>query len=740
MTSTLAESRTNIEAIIGENAEAPKAVAPPIVIQYWNIARRRVWLIAAILLASLVLGVVLTLLATPQYTAKSRIEISRLQANVTNVEGLQREEPGQDLEFYQTQYSLLSARSLAERVAKRMRLSRDDAFFEAHDTTAGESATAGQAGLLSAQELQERQRKAEDLLLEHVGISPVRGSALVDVTYTSASPQLSARIADAWVKEFIQQSMDRRFASTADARVFLENRLEGLRQRLEQSERELVNYAAREGIVRLSEVRSEDGRTQPTQTLASSDVAALNAALQDAIAERVSAEGQLRAAERSRSNSATIQNPAINQLRQRRAEAEAQYAELLVKFDPQYPAARALRQNIDSLNSAIAGEERRVTGSFYAAFDAASQREGELRQRVNSLLGRLESENRASIQFNIYQREVDTNRQLYDSLLQRYKEIGVAGVGTNNIATVDTAIVPDKPSSPRLVLNLLLATVAGLAAAGALVFVLENVDESLREPQQLQDELGIPLLGAIPMVAEEEGIDQISDPKSILAEAYMTVRTNLAFSTDHGVPRTLSLTSSGPAEGKSTSSFAIAQVLGRTGKSVVLVDVDMRRPRMAEMLGLDGQLGVSNYLSGDDDWAQMIQQTDKPNLSFMAAGPVPPSASELLSGDRLAKLTNELSTRFDHVILDGPPMLGLSDAALIARCVEGTIYIIESNRTSIRAAQASLARLIGSRAHIIGGVLTKYMSKQSGYGYGYGYGYQYGEDKRSDGMQGRHNG
>lgn len=721
---------------IGATEAPTERSGKPRLVHYLEMARRHLWLIGAILAASLVAGLVLTMLATPQFTAGTRIEIARQQANVTNVEGIQSEKAGQDQEFYATQYALLNARSLAERVARRLRLARNDAFFDAHGVEpAGAAAIAGtgQSGLNSAR-LGERQRMVANLLLGNVTITPIRGSSLVDVKYTSASPQLSADIANAWVQEFIQQSMDRRFSSTADARNFLENRLSTLRQRLEQSERDLVNYADRRGIVRLGERETQDGRTRTTQTLASADLEALNQALIEATAARVTAEGRMDAATASRASNEALTNPAINALRQRRAELAAQYAELMVRFEPEYPAALALRQQMTVLDRSIATEERRVRESFGTEYQAARAREEDLRRRVDAMMGRLSTENRASIQYNIFQREVDTNRQLYEALLQRYKEIGVAGVGTNNIAVVDQALPPTGPSSPNLMLNLLLALVAGSVLAALATLVLENLSEGLRDPQQVGDVLGVPLLGAIPDAGDGLSIEQVQDPKTHMAEAYMTVRTNLGFSTDHGVPKTLAITSAAPAEGKSTSSFALAMVLARTGKRVALIDVDLRRPSMARNLGLSGDAGVSNYLSGDDNWQQLLQPTAIENVLFISAGPTPPSAADLLAGDRLARLVNELAAAFDHVIVDAPPMLGLSDAPLIARVVEGMIYVIEAERTSARAAQAALARLRESRARVLGAIMTKYRAKRTGYGYGYGYGYGHDDaDRRGNG-------
>lgn len=706
----------------------------PVLLEYWNAVRRHIWLAVAIVAAVTVAGAIITLLMTPQYTATSRIEIAREQANVTNVEGLKRESNAPDQEFYLTQYSLLNARSLAERVERRLRLARNPEFFEAHgETPEGEGLLSGvRSGPVSAADLRERERQAVELLLDNIGIAPLRGSALVDVSYSSASPQLSRLIASTWVNEFVQQSMDRRLASTADARIYLEGRLQGLRDRLEKSERDLVNYAARQGIVRLSEVQGEDGRTRTTQTLASSDLEQLNRLLVQATAERAEAESKLGAAQAPGSTQLGLSNQSLNTLRQRRAEANAGYQELLVQFEPEYPQAQAAREKVAALDRAISAEETRVRGAYSADYNAARQREADLRARVDKMLDRFDTENRSSIQYNIYQREVDTNRELYDGLLQRYKEIGVAGVGTNNISVVDDAVNPVKPSSPRLVLNLAAALLLGLLLAGLTVVILENLDESVREPQQILDRLGVPLLGAIPVV-DDEALSDIEDPKSVLSEAYMTVRTNLGFSTDHGLPRTMALTSTSPSEGKSTSAYSLARVIGRTSGSVILVDVDMRRPVVATRLGLDNTKGISNYLAGEDNWEGLIQTIGDSNVSFISAGPVPPSASELLSSDRLATLVRALSERFDHVILDSPPMLGLSDAPLIANVVEGLIYVIEADRTAMRASQAAITRLRESRAHILGALLTKYRARQSGYGYGYGYGYSYGKDAATDG-------
>ena len=706
-------------------------LAPPILVQYWHVVTRWKWVIAGIIAAALVAGLIVTLLITPEYTALTRIQISRDQKNITKVDGLESPEAGRDLEFYQTQYSLLQARSLAERVARRMRLSNDDAFFAAHGIKPSRltSLFSGTAAN-TRQEREAREKLAIDLLLKHVNVAPVRGSALVDVSYTSQVPELSARIANAWGREFISASMDRRFGSTADARRFLEGRLADLRGKLETSERALVGYASDKDIVSLGQSRDAEGKTVGGRTLALVDLEALNTALTQAVADRVVAESRARTAGSGTSGDAQA-GAAIGGLRQRRAELAADYARLLVQFEPGYPAARAVAEQIKVLDASIARETARAGSTRQDDYRAALQREQDLRGQVNALRKQFDRQQRDTIQYNIYQRDADTNRQLYDALLQRYKEIGVAGVAANNLAIVDAAEVPGTPSSPNLLLNMAIALLGGLGLAAVVAFALEQVDEGLRDPGQVSRVLQVPLLGSVPTDPDWKGATALADIKSAVFEAYLSIRSNLAFSTDHGIPRSLMVTSSRAAEGKSTTSFALASMIARTGRRVLLIDADMRSPSAHEMLGVANDVGLSNYLAGNDAIDTLIVPAQSNGPALMPAGPQPPSAAELLSSDRLESLVERLAEHFDHIVIDSPPVLGLADAPLIARAVEGCIYVVEAEGVAVRGIRSALDRLRTVQAHIFGVVLTKLNAKHAGYGYGYGYGHEYGNRSES---------
>ena len=695
----------------------------PLLLQYWQAVVRWRFLVSAIVIGCAVLGVVITLLTAPSYTARSQIEVSREQKNVTKVEGLDSQQEGRDLEFYATQYALLKSETLAERVSRKLNLVKSVEFFAAHGAKPfGSYEEAGNDRGKLAEIDRERQHQVKRLLLSHIAVEPIRTSRLIDVKYTSRSAELSAKITNAWVQEFIGASMDRAFASTADARRFLETKLVELRNKVEQSERDLVTYATGHNIVTLDTVRDSEGRTFTQRTLASADLEAMNNALAKAKADRVTAQSRLSLS--SAENSAEVlANPAVVAIRSRRAELSAEYAKLLVQFDPEYPVAKALKEQIDSLDAALSRQTVRFQLSRQQEFREAAAREQDLSARVEHLKRELDAQRNASIQYNIYQREVDTNRQLYDGILQRYKEIGVAGtVGASNIAIVDVAQAPLMPSAPSMKLNLALALLAGLGLALLTIVGLEQIDEGIRRPDDVRNFLQLPLLGNVPKT-ESSPLAELEDSKSHLAEAYFSVHSTLAFSTNHGLPRSFIVTSTQQSEGKSTSSYSLAEIIVRTGKRVLLIDGDLRSPSIHRMAGVSNEAGLSNLLAGEQLSDGLIKPVGKRGLFVITTGPIPPAPAELLSGTRLSEVISQLFERFDHIIIDAPPVLGLADAPLMGHATEGVVFVIEAERTSRRASRMALQRLRGLGDHIFGAIVTKIDYNRHTYGYGYGYGY-----------------
>lgn len=710
----------------------PVAEEVPMIRQYLRIAMRRRYVILGVIAGCILLSLIVTLLMTPHYTAGATIEISREANQVTSFEGVERNPGTADQEFYQTQYGLLSSRALSERVATRLRLVDDQEFYEMFGAARNTPAFTMVNARYSPGGRAERQRIAGEVLLNHLGVEPTRLSRLVEIRFTSPDPAFSARVANAWAENFIETNLERKVQATSYGRNLLKGQLAQQKQRLDESQRQLVAYASQERIINLPTQTSSQGVTSE-RSIVVDDLASLNSALSQATADRIQTEARSREAGRAGASAEALRNTTISGLRQRRAELAAQYQELMTQFEPGYPAARAIKSQMDQLDRSIGNEERRVVDSLAAETRGAIDRERGLQSRVNQLKDNYLDLRRRSIQYNIFQQEVDTNRALYEGLLQRFKEIGVAGgVGVNNVSIVDQADLPQRPSSPRLLLNLLIALLAGTILGTGLAFALEQVDEAIADPAEVERRLGLPLLGSVPKVENQSPRDALLDRKSDLVDAYLAIQTNLSFSTEHGVPRSLSITSTRPAEGKSTTALAIATMLARAKRKVILIDGDMRSPSIHHLGDVDHDRGLSNFLAGHDDIDSLL--FDMHDLGFMAmsAGPIPPNAAELLTGNRLSVLIDRLLETYDHVVIDSPPVMGLADAPLIASRVEGVIYAVESHGIRATMVKTALNRLASANAHVLGGILTKFDARKAHYGYGYEYGYGYGRDAAAE--------
>jgi polysaccharide biosynthesis transport protein len=692
--------------------------------QYFQVLLRRRWLVLGATLLGLLAALYITFTTTPLYRATATLEILREASKVVDLKDTQPTSAVGQQEFYQTQYGLLRSRALAEQVVRKLRLDENDTFLYGYTGNAPATAAGDRAG--QRKQLVER---ATSILQKNLTIVPTRNSGLVGVSFSSPDAELSRRVANAVAENYIESNLARRFDASAYARKFLEERIAQVRGKLEESERALVAYASRERIVTLDAAAPADneGRAQRGQSLAAADLSALNTALANAKAERIAAEARFAQARRGGglAMSEAGQDSVISAMKAQRAQISAEYERSLAKFKPDYPTMVALRQQIRELDRQIGGQAGSIVGTVRSEYQAALQREQTLQRQVSGLKDNVLDLRRRSIQYDIYQRDADTNRILYDGLLQRYKEIGIAGgVGTNNASIVDPAIAPGAPFTPRTLPNLLVGLLAGLLLGAAIAFLMEQLDESIVAPHDLERKLGVPLLGSIPRVADDENaLDMLSDRKSPVSEAYLSVQTSLRFATDHGTPRSLLLTSSKASEGKSTSSISLARNFASLGKSVVLVDGDMRNPSIHRLFGLKNNSGLSDALAGSGDFKSLMHPQEDGKLTVITAGPIPPNPAELLAGPRLREFVARLLETYDHVIIDGPPIMGLADAPLISTSVEGTVFVIAAIETRARAARVALRRLIDVQAHIVGAILTKFNAKQVGYDYGYSYDY-----------------
>lgn len=683
--------------------------------QYLAVALRRKWVILAFIVVAGLLAVAYTFTATPLYRATTTLQIQREGTRVVKMDDVEPESAAAGPEFYQTQYGLLQSRAVAQEAAKRLRLADNMEFLTGY--------TGGDERQVANLPRADRNELATGLIQAHTVVTPVRNSGLVEVSFEATDPAIAAKVADALAQSFILLNLQRKYDASGYARRFLEKELAKVRQKLEDSERAVVTYAGQQQLLKINRSEDAQGRTQG-QSLSEMDLEILNKALAEAKAARLDSEARLRAARATGSSNESIADQSLGAINTTLATLEAQYQRDLATFKPDYPPMVALRKQIDSLRSSINQRSGQVARSLDASYRAAVARETALQSDVNRLKGEVLDQNRRGIQYGIFQRDADTNRALYDSLLERYKQIGVAGgIGVNNVSIVDSALVPGAPYTPNLIANLLLGIVGGFLLGLFVAFILDQLDDAIKTPTDLESALNLPLLGVVPKEDFDDPVAQISDRKSTLSEAYLAVETSLSFSTSEGVPKALAVTSANASEGKSTTSFAIAATLARLGHKVLLVDGDMRNPSVHKILGLANTSGLSEILSDNADLQESVRGTDLPNLSVLLSGPIPPNPAELLTGPKLAQLTDLALETFAHVVIDCPPVIGLSDAPLITSAIRSTVFVISANATSKKSAVSSMRRLVDARAHVIGTVLTKFQSQAHGYAYNYEYNY-----------------
>jgi uncharacterized protein involved in exopolysaccharide biosynthesis len=449
-----------------------------------RLAVRWRWVLLGCIGAGAVLGVVVTLITPRQYASTVRLQISRETAQVVNLGSVSRDVSIGDQEFYQTQYGLLRAQALAERVARDLGVVDDPAFFDKFGKSDQFARNPGPADRAKRNEL------AGKILLDHLEVAPMHGSSLVDVQARAPSPELSQRIAALWGQDFIASNLERRLAPSAYASQFLEARLQQLRGKLEASERRAADYAAAHGIIDLPTTgaapKSAISDASQARSLITDDLVALNGARDAATADSIKASSDLAAFDRRPDASEeALANRAIATLRGERAKAAADYARLLSHSKPDDPDVQAVRAQVDTLDAAIKSEESRIRASLEQSDQAATVRRQALTRQVDGLKASLADLRQQSIQYNLYQRDAQTNRELYDALLQRYKEVGVAGEAlSNNVAVVDAARLPDWPSSPRLSVNLLLFTLAGAILGAIAVAALDQLDDRAAGPDE----------------------------------------------------------------------------------------------------------------------------------------------------------------------------------------------------------------------------------------------------------------
>ncbi|WP_295528505.1 polysaccharide biosynthesis tyrosine autokinase [Novosphingobium sp. Chol11] len=690
--------------------------------------RANLVLIGLVVAASLALAAVVTLLQTPAFTARTTLQINDQSAQILgkqdDISQEQLTSASDSERFLQTQMDILGSNAIAERVAKKLRLVGSAQFYDAMGLRQPDAD-------LKESELKELTIEA---LLRGKAVLLPRNSRIATVGFTSTVPAFSARVANTWADEYIQANLQRRYDSSAYAREFISGQLNEARAKLENSERELNAYAREAGLIRTHD--AGDGRDQNRDSgsgnsITTASLLQLNVQANQAQAARITAEQRWRSMSSGPllSSPEVLANTAIGTLLAQRSATSADLERERARHLEDYPSVVQLKAQLASIDAQVQSVARNIRASVKQAYDSAREAEEALNQQVLSLKSSSLAEQDRLVQYNLLAREADTNRTVHDGLLQRYKELNAAaGISSSNIAIIDSADSPTKPSSPNLFRNFALALLAGVTLAGVIVFLRNQLDDAVRLPEDIDAKLNMPLLGVIPLTKAVDIEAMMEDPKSAISEAYNSLRSSLLYSSANGLPKTLLIASSQPSEGKSTTSLAMAIGLARLGRKVVLLDVDLRRPvihRIVGVSGSDNAYGMSSLLTSQGSIEDALKPTDHENLTVITAGPIPLSPTELLSSGRMKQILEELSERFDVVILDSPPVLGLADAPLMAALVEGVILVVQSDRSRRGSLKSSLRRLRGMRPNILGGVLTMFDASKNSNAYSEYYGYNY---------------
>ena len=695
--------------------------------QLWSVLVRRRWTIAITTLLIVLVAGIATALMTPIYRATTVVQIELDSGNVLQYEEVQAEETySSKNDFYQTQYELLKSRALAARVIDRLGLQ----YQNTEPTPKGMVATLreslaelfGAAPEAMDDEVAAIPPDLESGFLANLTIEPVRNSRLVRIHYDSTSAQQASIIVNAVASAYVDMNLERRFEASTYAKSFLDDRIKQVRADLEDSERRFQAYTQERGIV-----DQED-----KQGILMTRLRSLNAAAVEAEAERIAAESQYQEmlSTTDESLALTLDSQIIERLKEQRAQIQQEYQQAAQLYKPGYPLMLQLQEQIDQINADIETEVVAIRDGIRARYQAKLREEIKLLESIEMTKAEILNLNSRSTDFQALKREVDTNRELYDGLLQRMKEVGVAaGIATNNIAVVDKAQTPRGRFKPNLSRNLLLALVLGLFAGGGLALLFEMLDDTIKSTADLERLVDRPILGVTPMVAEGDAAEialmSYLEPTSGIAEAMRSMRTGLALSSAEGAPKILHFTSTSPGEGKTTTAVNTAINFAQTGSRVLLIDADLRNPSLHKIFNKPNDVGLSNYLTADATPAGITQATGVDNLFLASSGPVPPNPAELLHGAKLFDLVALAKERFDYVVIDGPPLLGLADALLLADVAKATLFVVAANSARRGGVEAGMKRLQQARANVLGMVLSKYDITRANYGYGYGYGYSY---------------
>ena len=700
-------------------------------LDYVRVLYKRRWTATTVFLIVLLGTAVYTFTATPIYEARTRLLIESDDPHIVSFKEVIDKGPAES-DYYQTQYKILQSRTLARDTLDALHLWNNPLFgdppagwFSQLRSLAGRDT--GQAATAASDEAG-AQSLALDRFLERLTIAPVRNSRLVDVQFRLREPALAAAVANGVAKAYIERDLAYKFTASKDASNWLGDRLAEQRTLVEKAELTLQQYREQHEAISL-----EDRQNIVVQKLAD-----LNAAVTKAKTERLQKEAVYRQLDAAGTDGALLDtfpailgNAFIQTQKSELAALQRQQAQLSERLGDRHPDMVKLKSAIQKTEAALRTEVAKVVAGVRTEYEAALAQEQSLSAALEQQKRESLAMNRKGIEYSVLEREVESSRQIYQSLMQRAKETSVTGeLKSSNVRVVDRAEVPLRPVSPRPLVSLVLALFGATFLAIGLVFFFEYLDNRIKTPEEVEARLGLPAIGLIPALGKNwrhvEPLLSNGVPPDF-SEAFKVLRTNVLFSAAEQGCRVVVVTSSGPGEGKTIVASNLAIGVAYTGQRVLLVDGDLRRPRVHQVFAFDQEPGLSNALVGDAKASDAVHRTDVPGLCVLTAGRVPPNAAELLGSRRFKELLASIRGQFDWVVIDSPPVMAVTDPNILASLSDSVVFVIGAEMTSYQIARRAVEQLERGRAVFAGGVLNRVQIKRHSYYYSQHYRREYAD-------------
>ncbi|MEL7446185.1 MAG: polysaccharide biosynthesis tyrosine autokinase [Pseudomonadota bacterium] len=686
---------------------------------------RHRWLVLACITLALIAGLVITLLTTPMYQARATVQIDPYGNWIVEGQDLQPGMHSSEIDPYmETQAEVIRSRKLARVVAEDLNLGTRPDFLGANIDSSRPP------GRTDEQWLEDKTNRAANMLRGGVEAQMTqRDTRIISIVYSSEDPVFAAQMANGYADAFVRSEARQNVENNSYAREYLEEQIQVIRGQLQDAEKAANTYARNSGIVTQGQTTTEDGTV--TGTITTANLASINSTVTQARAARIAAEQRWRAVSGlPASQLPEVQtNQVVQNLKSEKAQMMTELTNLRQRYNDQFPEIVDLKARMETIDAQIASTSADIKASIRNNFIVARNQENALAGELASAKQDTLAEQDQQVEYEGLERQANALRTQLDALLERYTSISTAAnVQTGTLTKLDSAVVPGAPVSPSLSRNLLVALIAGLGLAAGLVLLRELFDDRLRSLDEVEDKLGVPLLGHTPFVDDEEIDNHEANQFSALMEAYASIRSTV----DFAIPRdknVLQLTSSQAGEGKSTTSLILAELFARLGRKTLLIDADLRKPSLANLVGIERpEAGLAEVLLGHTKLDDALVKGAHENLQILPVGTIPPNPVEILSSRELREFIEEQRENYSLIIFDTAPVMGIADAPLLSRYVDATIFVVEANRVHFGQAKAAIRRLRGVGGNVLGTVLTKYRALEAGQSYSYQYRYyEYGK-------------